>query len=76
MIAVGGVGKGFVGDLKNMIRAAKEAAEEGANANRLDLMYIKQAEHMLRTDSYLAAVRYTMKALEINPESIVRNYTN
>ena len=39
-------------------------------------MYIKQAEHMLRTDSYLAAVRYTMKALEINPESIVRNYTN
>ena len=73
MISVGGIGKGDSGgDLKQMIRNNKlmrESEEEKNSAN--DSMFIKQAEHMLRTNQFDAAIKYIYKALEMNPESLV-----
>ena len=72
MIAVSQVGGIVEGDLKQMIRDNKLQVEaEGAQASANDKMYIKQAEHMLRSESYTAAANYVMKALEMNPESLV-----
>ena len=36
-----------------------------------DVTYLKQAEHLMRTSNYACAVKYTVKALEFNPESKV-----
>ena len=59
-------------DLKEMIKLSRMQQEnEGAKDRNVDNMYIKQAEHMLRTKMYEAGVSYIMKALEINPESQV-----
>ena len=72
MIAVSQVGGIVEGDLKQMIKDNKLQVEaEGAQASANDKMYIKQAEHMLRSESYTAAANYVMKALEMNPESLV-----
>ena len=75
MISVGGIGKGDAsgGDLKAMIRTNKllrESEEEKNSAN--DAMFIKQAEHMVRSSQFEAAIKYIYKALEMNPESVVR----
>ena len=75
MISVGGIGKGDPsgGDLKAMIRTNKllrESEEEKNSAN--DAMFIKQAEHMVRSSQFEAAIKYIYKALEMNPESVVR----
>ena len=72
MISVGGIGKGQDGDLKQMIRTNKmlRDAEEEKNCSN-DAMFIKQAEHMLRTSQFEAAIKYIYKALEANPDSIV-----
>ena len=72
MIAVSQVGGIVDGDLKQMIRDNKlQVEQEGAANAANDKMYIKQAEHMLRSESYTAAAGYVMKALEMNPESLV-----
>ena len=37
----------------------------------MDKLYIIQAEHMLRTEAYEAAIKYIIKAVEANPDSEV-----
>ena len=72
MIAVSDVGGIVDGDIKQMIKDNKLMVEaEGIKVLESDNMYIKQAEHTLRTENYQAAGAYIMKALEQNPESTV-----
>ena len=72
MAGVSHCGNVVIGDLKEMIKLSRMQQEnEGAKDRNVDNMYIKQAEHMLRTKMYEAGVSYIMKALEINPESQV-----
>lgn len=35
----------------------------------IDVTYLKQAEHLLRTENYQSATKYTFKALDLNPDS-------
>ena len=65
----GGAGE----DLKRIMNEKKMliAEEELGDGIASDITYLKQAEHLLRTASYPTAIKYTMKALEINPESKV-----
>ena len=52
---------------KNML-----TKEDDSNSGiAIDITYLKQAEHLLRTSNYSSALKYTLKALEINPESLV-----
>ena len=65
----GGAGE----DLKAKFSEHKMMQKED-NSNQgisLDVQYLKQAEHLLRTTNYPIAIQYTVKALEINPESQV-----
>ena len=60
------------GDIKQMIKDNKLMVEqEGIAILESDNMYIKQAEHTLRTENFEAAGNYIMKALEQNPDSTV-----
>ena len=65
----GGAGE----DLKKMmsehhIMLKEDISNKGIS---LDVQYLKQAQHLLRTTNYPIAIKYTVKALEINPESQV-----
>ena len=72
MIAVSDVGGIKDGDIKQMIKDNKLLVEaEGIRVLESDNMYIKQAEHTLRTENFEAAGTYIMKALEQNPDSTV-----
>ena len=39
-----------------------------------DVTYLKQAEHLMRTTNYSCAIKYTVKALEYNPDSKVLDF--
>ena len=39
-----------------------------------DVTYLKQAEHLMRTTNYSCAIKYTVKALEFNPDSKVLDF--
>ena len=60
-------------DLKKMMAEHSFKLKEEANNTgiSLDIQYLHQAEHLLRTNSYQTAIKYTVKALEINPDSKV-----
>ncbi len=69
-----GVALGAEGDLKRLMQESKMAnmiEDETIPGAPNDAMYLKQARHYLRTASYTAAVQYTMKSIEMNPESTV-----
>ena len=50
------------------------AKQDSSNAGiSLDTQYLCQAEHLMRTTNYQYAIKYTVKALEFNPDSKVSN---
>jgi len=60
------------GDLKQLMGDKKILTEDEQNLGiAIDITYLKQAEHLLRTNAYQSAIKYTLKALELNPESMV-----
>ena len=65
----GGAGE----DLKKMMAEHNMMVKEDHQNDgiSLDVQYLKQAEHLMRTSNFKAAVKYTHKALEINPEYTV-----
>ena len=65
----GGAGE----DLKKMMSEHHMMLKEDISNKgiSLDVQYLKQAQHLLRTTNYPIAIKYTVKALEINPESQV-----
>ena len=67
----GGAGE----DLKRLMGEKKLLSEEDAQSGiSIDVTFLKQAEHLLRTAKYAAAINYTIKALEVNPESKVGHF--
>ena len=68
----GGAGE----DLKKMMAEHSLKIKEEANNTgiSLDIQYLHQAEHLLRTSNFQTAIKYTVKALEINPDSKVKRY--
>ena len=62
------------GDLKNLMAEHSLIVNENTSNSgiSLDIVYLKQAEHLMRSDNYKTAIKYTHKALEINPELTVR----
>ena len=72
MAGVSHVGSVVTGDLKEMIKLSKMAQiESEGRLLGMDKLYIIQAEHMLRTEAYEAAIKYIIKAVEANPDSEV-----
>ena len=65
----GGAGE----DLKKMMAEHHLMVKEDHQNDgiSLDVQYLKQAEHLMRTCNYKAAIKYTHKALEINGEYTV-----
>ena len=60
------------GDLKQLMGDKKILTEDEQNLGiAIDITYLKQAEHLLRTNAYQSAIKYTLKALELNPDSMV-----
>ena len=52
------------------------AKEDTSNCGiSLDVTYLKQAAHLLRTGNYKFALKYTINALEFNPNSKVKTST-
>ena len=66
----GGAGE----DLKKMMAEhSLMAKEDTSNAGiSQDVTYLKQAAHLLRTGNYKFALKYTINALEFNPNSKVK----
>ena len=61
------------GDLKQLMGDKKILTEDEQNLGiAIDITYLKQAEHLLRTNAYQSAIKYTLKALELNPDSMVK----
>ena len=62
-------------DLKKMMAEHNLVAVVDHNNDgiSLDVQYLKQAEHFMRTSNFKAAIKYTHKSLEINPEYTVSN---
>ena len=62
------------GDLKQLMAEHSLGVKEDTSNSgiSLDIVYLKQAEHLMRSDNYKSAIKYTHKALEINPELTVR----
>ena len=59
-------------DLKRLMGDKKILTEDEQNLGiSIDITYLKQAEHLLRTNAYTSAIKYTLKALELNPDSTV-----
>ena len=55
-----------------MLKHSEGVKENTSNSGiSLDVVYLKQAEHLMRSDNYKTAIKYTHKALEINPEMTV-----
>ena len=65
----GGAGE----DLKKMMAEHHLMQKEDLSNQGIsqDVTYLKQAEHLMRTTNYSCAVKYTVKALEFNPDSKV-----
>ena len=61
------------GDLKQLMAEHSLGVKEDTSNSgiSLDVVYLKQAEHLMRSDNYKTAIKYTHKALEINPEMTV-----
>ena len=61
------------GDLKQLMAEHQLGVKEDTSNSgiSLDIVYLKQAEHLMRSDNYKSAIKYTHKALEINPELTV-----
>jgi hypothetical protein len=68
----GGAGE----DLKKMMAEHNLVAVVDHNNDgiSLDVQYLKQAEHLMRTSNFKTAIKYTHKSLEINPEYTVSKY--
>ena len=65
------------GDLKQLMGEKKIMTEDEQNMGiSIDITYLKQAEHLLRTNAYQSAIKYTLKALELNAESTVKQFVN
>ena len=63
------------GDLKQLMGEKKIMTEDEQNMGiSIDITYLKQAEHLLRTNAYQSAIKYTLKALELNAESTVKQF--
>ena len=62
------------GDLKQLMAEHSLGVKEDTSNSgiSLDIVYLKQAEHLMRSANYKSAIKYTHKALEINPELTVR----
>lgn len=56
--------------MKRIMGEKKLLSDEDVNQGiSIDVTYLKQAEHLLRTANYQSAIKYTFKALDLNPES-------
>ena len=65
------------GDLKQLMGEKKIMTEDEQNMGiSIDITYLKQAEHLLRTNAYQSAIKYTLKALELNAESTVKQFVS
>ena len=59
--------------MKQLMGDKKILTEDEQNLGiAIDITYLKQAEHLLRTNAYQSAIKYTLKALELNPDSMVK----
>ena len=63
--------------MKQLMGEKKIMTEDEQNMGiSIDITYLKQAEHLLRTNAYQSAIKYTLKALELNAESTVKQFVH